>query len=96
MWNHKVQCMWQPISVDICARIRRGDILAPSLPVSKNSLLYTVVNINQDGSFDLISKPVSFSTCLFELVAGTIIKPEKLLKEKWWYLSASHPVSMSY
>lgn len=96
MWNHNVQHMWQPINIDIVARIRQGDILAPSLPISKNSLLYTVVNIDQDGSLDLISKPVSFSTCLFELVAGTIIKPEKLLKEKWWYLTHVHNELVSY
>jgi len=96
MWNYNMQRMWQPVSVDTIATIRQGDILAPKLPENKNSLLYTVVAIGQDGSLDLISKPIKFSTCLFDLVAGTIIKPEKLVSEKWWLLKTASQPFMSY
>lgn len=80
--------MWHPVNIDMVIHIMRGDLLAPKPPESKNSLVYTVISVEQDGSLDLVSKPVTFLYSIRDLVTGTIIKPEKLVSENWWYFAA--------
>lgn len=85
MWNINIQQGWQPISFDVVTKIKLGDTVAPKPPQHKNSLVYTVNSIEFDGSFDLVSKPVSFSYSIGNLITGTIIKPEKLVADNWWH-----------
>lgn len=77
--------MWYPITLQKVAEIKKGDLLSHGLPLHKNSLIYDVMDIEEDGNFFLISKPLNIIDAVTDLVAGKNIKPAELVEEKWWY-----------
>lgn len=77
--------MWYPITLQKSAEIKKGDLLSHRLPLHKSSLVYDVVDIEEDGTLFLVSKPLNIIESVTDLVAGKNIKPAELVEENWWY-----------
>ncbi len=76
---------WQLVSDKSPFVFRCGDILAPSIPKTKGTLVFVVDGTDREGKLHLLSKPFNYEHDITDLVTTMILSPEDLIDRGWYF-----------
>lgn len=81
--------LWIPAINKIPSYFFIGDMLAPSVPKDKFSLIYVVDEIDNDGKLHLVSQPINYTETLSNLVTTSVITADQLFEKGWHYFNVN-------